>query len=151
VETGHSADKLTAMEPENTQRLVAWKPVADLDAKTPSFGDMAVCSPQNERVVVTLLFEGSDLRIEFKDARAFMTSWDGDPNPFLAFEEAKSRPSDLLKVEGSRWLASCFYLDIESSLRSSEAPWEHFCILSGERSRHVAARNDIEVVWTAQA
>jgi hypothetical protein len=138
------------MQQEDTQRLVAWEPTA-LDGRTPSFGDIAICSSQSQRLSVTLPFEEGHLRIEFKDARAFMTSWDGDRNPFLTFEEAASRPSDLLKVEGSRWLASCFCLDIESSLRSSEAPWEHFCILSGERSLHVAARNDIEAVWTAQS
>lgn len=137
------------MHSEYTQRLVAWEPI-DFGSRTPSFGDFVICSPQSQRISVTLPFEKGDLLIRFKVARAFMTSWDGDPNPFLTFDEAASRPSDLLRVEGSRWLASCFYLDIESSLRHSEAPWMHFCILSGERSLHIAARDEIEAVWNEQ-
>lgn len=137
------------MDAEHSQQLVEWTPCAGLKDKSPKFGDIAIYSPRSQRIVVTLPFEDGDLRIEFKDARALMTSWDGDPNPFLTFEEAKSRPSDLLKIEGSRWLASSFHSDVESSFRSSEAAWEHFCILSGERSLHVAARDDIEVSWTA--
>lgn len=135
---------------ENTQRLIAWEPIA-LDGRTPSFGDIVICSPRSQQLSVTLPFEEGDLRIDFKDARAFMTSWDGDPNLFLTFEEAASRPSDLLRIEQSRWLASCFYLDIESSHRASEAPWMHFCILSGERSLHIAARDEIEAIWNAKA
>jgi hypothetical protein len=137
------------MQPQNAQRLVAWEP-ADFDGKRPSFGDFVICSSQSHRLSVTLPFEEGDLRLVFKNARAFMTSWDGDPNPLLTFDEAASRPSDLLKVKKSRWLASFFYLDIESSLGTSESPWEHFCILSGERSLHVAARDDIEAAWIAR-
>lgn len=136
------------MKTEQTQRLVKWQPLDGLHAKIPPFGDIDICSPHSQSLVVTLPFEERELRIEFKHARAFMTSWDGDPNPFLTFEEAVSRPGDLLMVEGSRWLASCFSVDIESSLATSEEAWEHFCILSEERSLHIAARNIVEATWT---
>lgn len=136
------------METDQTQRLVKWQPVDGLEARIPSFGDIDICSPYSQKLVVTLPFEEGQLRIEFKHARAFMTSWDGDPNPFLTFEESVSRPNDLLMVEGSRWLASCFNLDLESSLTVSKEAWEHFCIISGERSLHIAARNNVQSTWT---
>ncbi len=135
----------------NEQRLVGWTPLPELQGKTPSFGDIGIHSARHQTLTVTLPYKESDLRIEFKDTRAFMTSWDGDPNPFLTFEEAASRPSDLLKVEGSRWLSSDYFsLDVESSLQTSDKAWEHFCILSGERSLHVAARDDIQTFWVAE-
>jgi hypothetical protein len=148
VESGHWDVTLATMHSENTQRLVAWEPT-DFNGRTPSFGDIVICSPQSQQLSVTLPFEEGDLRIEFKNARAFMSSWDGDPNPFLTIEEAASRPSDLLKVENSRWLASCFSLDVESSLQASDAPWTHFWIVSGERSLHVAARDEVQLIWNA--
>jgi hypothetical protein len=135
------------MQFENTQRLVAWEPTSFV-GRTPSFGDIVIHSEHIQQLCVTLPFEEGDLQLEFKDARAFMTSWDGDPNPFLTFDEAASRPGDLLRIEGSRWLASCFYLEIESSLQAKDDSWMHFCILSSERSLHVAARDDIEVIWS---
>lgn len=135
------------MHSDNTQRLIAWKPTS-FEGRVPSFGNIVIHSKQSQQLTVTLPFDEGNLRIEFKDARAFMTSWDGDPNPFLTFDEAATRPADLLRIEESRWLASCFQLDIESSLQVKEAPWVHFCILSGERSLHVAARDEIEAAWT---
>lgn len=138
------------MESETKQRLVDWMPLAELEGKTPSFGDISIESPSHQRLSITLPYEEGTLRIDFKDARAFMTSWDGDQNPFLTVEEAASRPNEMFKVEGSRWLSSGhFSLDIESSHRISERPWEHFCILSGERSVHVAARDNVEALWAA--
>jgi hypothetical protein len=139
------------METANMQRLVDWMPLPELKGKTSSFGDIVIESPCHQRLSVMLSYEDGSLRVEFKDARAFMTSWDGDPNPFLTFEEAASRPSDMCKVEASRWLSSGYFsLDIESSHRASDQPWEHFCILSGERSLHVAARDDIEALWVTE-
>ena len=139
------------MESENKQRLVDWMPLAELKGKAPSFGDISIESPSHQSLSIRLPYEEGTLRIEFKDARAFMTSWDGDQNPFLTVEEAVARQSDMCKVEGSRWLSSAhFSLEIESSLRASPRPWEHFCILSGERSVHVVARDDVEASWIAE-
>jgi hypothetical protein len=139
------------METGNKQRLLDWVPLTELEGKTPSFGDISIDSPSQQRLSLTLPYEEGTLRIEFKDVRAFMTTWDGDRNPFLTLEEAVSRPSDMCKVEASRWLSSGYFSrDIESSLRASEMPWEHFCILSGARSVHVAARDDVEASWVAE-
>lgn len=136
------------METQNVQRLVGWMPLPELEGKMPPFGDIGIESPNHQRLLVTLPYDERALLIEFRDVRAFMTSWDGDPNPFVTFEEALSRPSYLCKVEGSRWLSSSyFYLDIESSTKTTEQPWEHFYILSGERSLHIAARDDVEAAW----
>ena len=139
------------MNIKSKQRLVGWTPLTDLENKTPSFGDIAIHSSSYQSLSITLPYEEGELRIEFKDARFFMTSWDGDPNPILSLEEAASRPSDLLKIEASRWLSSAhFSLDIESSFQSSDKPWEHFCIVARERSLHVAARDDIEALWVSE-
>jgi hypothetical protein len=133
---------------ENEQRLVAWS-IADAAGQTPSFGDMEIESPSQQKLVVTLPYEGGKLRICFNDVRSFMTSWDGDPSPFLTRDEVLSRPSELLRVEGSRWLSSgSFYLDVESSILASTNRWQHFFVLCSERSLHVAARDDIETAWT---
>ena len=133
------------------QQLIEWNPLPELDQKASSFGDIAIVSPYHQRLSVVLEYGEGALHIEFNDVRAFMTSWDGDPDSFLTHEEAISRPSDLCKVEASRWLASGnLRLDVESSLRTSQRPWEHFYIVSGERSLHVAARDDIEASWVAK-
>ena len=139
------------MKTQSTQRLIDWMPLPDLRLKTQSFGAIAIESPRQQELSVRLPYEEGVLRIEFKDARAFLTSWDGDPNPYLTFEEAAARPSDMFKVDASRWLSSdWFYLDCESSLQLSDKPWEHFCIISSERSLHVAARDEIDVQWVAE-
>lgn len=133
---------------ENMQRLVLWTPLDGLEGKTPSFGDFQIDSPSSEKLLIILPYQEGTLRIEFNDTRAFMTSWDGDPSPFLTLEEAISRPSDLCRAEGSRWLSSeHFSLDVDSSVRASNKAWEHFCIFSAERSLHVAARDDISALW----
>jgi len=136
------------MTAQKKQTLIPWTPMENDVGKTPSFGDIAIESAAHQKLVVTLPYEEGKLRLQFNDVRAFMTSWDGDPNPFLTFEEGGQRPSKLLKVQESRWLASQhFYLDIESSIQSSASPWEHFYILASERSIHIAARDDIESSW----
>lgn len=138
------------MRTDTRQRLVAWVPAPEVASKAPLFGDVSIVSPEHQKLSVTLPYEEGELHLHFKDVRAFMTCWDGDPNPFLTIAEATARPSNLFKVEGSRWLSSQhFSLDIESSTRVSDAPWEHFCILSGERSLHVAARSDLQANWVA--
>lgn len=138
------------MRTDAQQRLVDWVPAPDVTSKTPSFGDLSIISPEHQQLFVTLPYEEGKLHLHFKDVRAFVTSWDGDLNPFLTVAEATARLSNLFKGEGSRWLSSeHFSLDIESSIRASDAPWEHFCILSGERSLHVAARDDVDVTWVA--
>jgi hypothetical protein len=135
------------MAANTEQRLVAWNPSEEAARATPSFGDIEVESPNSRTVVLTLPYEEGKLRLLFKDVRAVMTSWDGDPNPFVTFKEAAARPSALMKVEGSRWLASGhFHLDIESS-DTSVSSWEHFYALASERSVHVAARDDLEATW----
>lgn len=120
------------------QRLAGWTPLPNLEGMTPSFGDITIHSPHHQNLKVTLPYEEGELRIEFMDARTF--------------EDAASRPGELFKVEASRWLSSAYFsLDLESSLRlTSEKPGEHFCILSGERSLRVAARDDIEALWVPQ-
>lgn len=136
------------MTTEQMQTLVDWVPLAELDGKVSSFGDFAVDSPAHQRLSVTLPYEEGTLHLNFKDVRAFMTVWDGDPFPFIPFGESAARPSDLLKVVASRWISSGYFtLEAESSIRDSDAPWEHFWILSGARSLHVAARDDIEATW----
>ncbi len=82
------------MHSELTQRLVAWEPIS-LVGRTPSFGDFVIHREHGEQLSVKLPFEEGDLHIEFKNARGFMTSWDGDPNPFFTFEEAAPRAPDL--------------------------------------------------------
>tara|TARA_R110000824_G_scaffold33596_1_gene107628 strand:+ start:151 stop:615 length:465 start_codon:yes stop_codon:yes gene_type:complete len=130
------------------QRLIAWTPIDSVSGKSPSFGEVSMESPDYQTLMVTLPYDEGKLRLQFNDVRAFMTSWDGDSNPYVTFEDARGRPDDLLKVENSRWLASPhFYLDIESSIQMSEAPWEHFIILASERSIHIAARDSIEASW----
>lgn len=137
------------MAAEKKQTLIPWAPMEGISGRTPSFGDITMESAAYQTLVVILPYEEGKLRLRFNDVRAFMTSWDGDPNPFLTFEEARERPSELLKVEESRWLSSQhFYLDIESSIQRSESPWEHFYILASERSVHIAARDNIEASWT---
>ncbi|CAA9525466.1 MAG: hypothetical protein AVDCRST_MAG31-1890 [uncultured Sphingomonas sp.] len=126
-------------------------PSQEAVGKTPSFGNIEVDSRDYQTLCVALAYKEGKLRLQFNDVRAFMTSWDGDPNPFLTFEEASSRPSDLLKVERSRWLASeHFHLDIDSSDTSAK-PWEHFYLVASERSLHVAARDDVEATWVPGA
>lgn len=139
------------MEIKSEQQLVDWDPYPDISGKTPSFGDIAIRSTNSQTLIVTLPYEEGELRVEFKDVRAFLTTWDGDPDPFLTFEETALRPSDLFKVQASRWLSSDnFYLDSESSLQSSGKPWQHYCILSGERALHVAARDLIVALWVPE-
>ncbi|KEO88641.1 hypothetical protein EH31_16935 [Erythrobacter longus] len=93
------------MEIQSEQRLIEWIPLEEASGNTPSFGDIAMQSGNYQALVVTLPYEEGSLTVEFKDVRAFMTSWDGDPNPVLTFEEAASRPADLIKIEASRWLS----------------------------------------------
>lgn len=137
------------MQSGNGQRLIAWQ-LAEAIGHTPSFGDVAVFSAQAQEVSLILPFLEGEVHLKFRDARALMTSWDGDPNSFLTLEEATSRPSDLLKVENSRWLVTQFNQDLQSSLEFSDAPWIHFCIFSEERSIHIAARDYVDVAWNAQ-
>ena len=123
------------------QRLLAWGPVPEL--KT---GDFAMTSGSHGRLSVSLPLDEGSLTLDFHDVRAFFTKWDGDFCPFLTFEEAAGRPSDLFKVQPSRWLCSNeFYLESESSLHISDEPWEHFCVLANERSLHIAARDSVDV------
>ena len=130
------------------QQLVPWSPFQDLGAGTPSFGDIEIESRACDTLVVTLPFEDGKLRLGFNDVRAFTTSWDGDPNPFITNEESAKRPSDLLKVEQSRWLASNhFNLDVESGTAVRAEPWRHFYIVAQERSLQIAARDDVEATW----
>ena len=139
------------METESEQQLIEWVPLPEVSGNTPSFGDIAMQSSNHQTLIVTLPYEEGTLMIEFKDVRAFMTTWDGDPNSVLTFEEAALRPGDLFRIETSRWLSETyFFLDSESSIQTSEQPWQHFCSMSGQRSLHVAARDSIEASWTAE-
>lgn len=139
------------METQSEQQLIEWVPLEEAIGKIPSFGDIAIQSSDYQTLIVTLPYEEGNLTVKFTDVRAFMTSWDGDPNPVLTFEEAALRPGDLFKIETSRWLSETyFFLDSESSIQSSEQPWQHFCFMSGERSLHVAARDFIEASWIAE-
>ncbi len=132
---------------EEVQRLVRWLPSVEVAERTPSFGDIEIVSLDYCTLRLSLPYEEGKLLLQFNDARAFMTEWDGDPNPFLNFREAGNRTGDLFKVERSRWLASGhFNLGIEPS-RTSDQPWEHFLILASERSIHVAARENISIEW----
>lgn len=127
------------------QHLVEWTPHSALGGECRSFADIAIHSPEHQKLLVVLLCEEGELRIEFKDVRAFLTFWDGDPNPLLTFKETASRPANLFRIEGSCWLASdLFYLDCESSFSASEEEWRHFCIIANERSIHIAARDQVE-------
>ncbi|WP_426020780.1 hypothetical protein [Brevundimonas sp. DWR2-3-1b1] len=135
------------MAANSKQQLVPWNPNEKAARATPSYGDVELESPNCRTLILTLPYEEGKLRLLFKDVRAFMTSWDGDPNPFVTFKEAAARPSALMKVKESRWLASGhFHLDVESSDISANA-WEHFYALASERSVHVAAREDVEAAW----
>lgn len=139
------------MKTQSEQQLIEWLPLAVARANTSSFGDFAVQSNDYQTLIVTLPYEEGTLTVAFKDVRAFMTKWDGDPDPVLTFDEAAQRPSDLFKVENSRWLSGAyFFFGSESSAQTSDLRWEHFCIMSGERSLHVAARDSIEASWTTQ-
>ena len=131
-----------------SQRLVAWTPNDAAARGTPSYGDVDLQSPDYRTVRLEVPYEEGKLCLLFKDVRAVMTSWDGDPNPFVTFEEAAARPGPLMIVEGSRWLASdCFHLEVESSGVINSAPWVHFYILADERSVHIAARDPVETTW----
>ena len=133
------------------QKLVPWEPVLQISRKTLFVEDISICSPEHQKLSVNLRFQEGDLSLHFNDTRAFWTSWDGDPNPFMTFDESSQRPSWLVKVEESRWLASEYFsLDLESSCQVSETPWEHFYILANDRSIHIAARDDLEANWTTK-
>jgi hypothetical protein len=136
------------MDDTEGQRLIAWE-LAEGVGQTPSFGDFELVSPKHQELSLVLFFEEGQLRVDFHDVRAFEAQWDGDTSRFFTSDELRGRPSELLRVEGSRWLASeHFTLDIESSVQGSPKRWEHFCVLASERSLHVAARDDISSVWT---
>lgn len=131
------------------QQLLSWVPCS-AEGRTPSFGDINIESASSQTLDVTLPFKEGKLIIRFNDVRAFATSWDGDPNPFLTNEEAMHRPSDLLRVERSRWLASEFFsLEVESGSRLPIGPWQHFCIIAQDRSVHIAARDDVVTNWVS--
>lgn len=136
------------MTAKTKQRLVAWTPDEVAASETPYFGEVDLQSPDYRTVRLDLPYEEGKLRLLFKDVRALMTSWDGDPDPFVTFEEAAARPGALAIVEESRWLASdSFALGIESSGIVGSKPWVHFYILADGRSVHIAARDDVEASW----
>lgn len=140
--------KMLGMMAKTKQRLVAWSPREFAASETPYFGEIDLQSPDFQTVRLDLPCEEGKLRLLFKDVRALMTSWDGDPNPFVTFEEAAARPGPLAIVEESRWLASdSFALGVESSGVVSSKPWMHFYILADGRAVHIAARDDIEATW----
>jgi hypothetical protein len=139
------------MTTKTIQRIIKWTPTREIERKTPSFGDLAISSPSHQKLTVELPYEEGTLSISFNDARAFFIEWDGDQSPFLTANEAQSRPSDLCVVLHSRWLASeWFHLDCESSAVNSGKPWMHYCVLSGERTLHVAARSEFSTQWSGE-
>ena len=98
-----------------------------------------------------------ELVIDFADARSFKTRWDGD---ILApeFDGARPRctsgrwPWPLVIVENSRWIASD-ELTVSRDLGNSifEKPWQHFNVLSLERSVDIIARGAITARWEPRA
>lgn len=128
------------------QRFAAWEP-AEAVGKTPSFGEFELESVDCRTLCVTLPYEEGKLRLRFNEVRSFMTSWDGDPNPYLTWEESGARPGNLVTVEGSRWLESGFFTLEIDSVAASALPWKHFWIVANYRSIHIAARDDIDAEW----
>jgi hypothetical protein len=119
---------------------------------TPSIGDIKIESPNQGTLIITLPFEEGKMLIHFKEVRAFLTRWDGDPDPYLTHDKIVERPGDLVKVEDSRWLTSeNFSLDIECSRGSTTMQWEHFIVVASDRSLHIAARDRVEAIWTGGA
>lgn len=130
------------------QRLIRWTPCREVADDVHSLGDFQISSHRHQRLAVSLPYHEGKLHLDFKDVRAFKTSWDGDAAAFLDTYESSRPAGTLFKVENSRWLSSSqFTLEIESSERCSDAPWEHFYIVSEERSLQIVARDDVETRW----
>lgn len=130
------------------QRLVSWEPSAEIRGKRTFFQEVAIVSLCHPELTVSLVSSEGRLVLSFAEVRTFMTTWVEDEGIYLTKEEAFDRPSELCKVEDSRWLAYN-QLDLKNgpSSQDSEQVWEHFYIRSDERSLHVAARGDIRVTW----
>ncbi|AOF99001.1 hypothetical protein BSY18_246 [Blastomonas sp. RAC04] len=132
------------------QRLIRWTPCREAEDKAPSFGDLKISSHRHQRLAVSLPYHEGKLHLDFKDVRAFKTIWDGDADVFLTTDQSNRPEGSLFKVENSHWLWSGqFTLDIESSETCSDAPWEHFYIVSAERCLQIVARDDVETLWFA--
>ena len=141
------------------QNAARWEPMADIP-ETPC-ADFKLKSSESGTLELTLRYSWiagnkMDLALNFSDVRAIRTHWDGDGDGPLAPEPPRCTGAHsmfiwpLLLVAPSRWLASDnFAASISIAEALAEEPWQHYRVLTLERSLDVLARGAIDGAWAS--
>lgn len=142
------------------QKVIRWQPLADIP-ETP-LENFLIESLQVNHLRLVLKYspipgnDDRDLEIEFLEAMALRTHWEGDAPvvgrlsdvPHCEHSKFSIYCWPLLILENSQWVASG---DFDSSRFIAEAthlePWRHFAVLSRERSIDIIARGKISAKW----
>ena len=144
----------------NLQRVARWEPVADIPDSP--CGDFLLESYEAGKAKLTLRYSwvkgnDSDLILNFHEVVSIRTFWDGDGGGVMSHEEPPRCLGlhagfiwPLLLVEQSAWLESGqFAASIAIAEALKEEPWQHYQVLTLERSVDILARGAITGHWIA--
>jgi hypothetical protein len=140
------------------QKAVRWQPLSGIP-ETPC-ADFALESYETGILKATLRYSwitgnDKDLMLELSEVLSIRTFWDGDGDGLID-DPPRCAGADsrfiwpLLKIEHSKWLyGGNFDVSIHIAESLGKEPWQHYRVLTLERSLDIIARGTVHGKWVA--